>query len=173
MGKKLAQHTPAALVLGFIAFLVVVIADLAIPDNFIIIKGLPWITFIGWPTYFMSGSTPSGGAQNIVSFIIGAFSAIVIFEFAKIMGGSVWAVAASVGIIAALLFYFELAPKILQHVPAMFVAAAVFIGLTHFQAGDYPTVFVTTVFYLAFGTLCGFLTVSFIQWNAKRSGNAE
>lgn len=168
MGSKLGKLAPIAIVLGLLAFLVVLIADYVVPQGGPILPGLAWISFIGWPTYLKSGASLQGGIKNIVSYIIGIISAIIIFILGiNVLGGAGWAMGLAVGIVAALLFFFEAGPDIVTDVPAMFIAAAVTIGL-HGRFENYPADYLPlglTVFvYLLLGAVCGYVLIAFKTW---------
>lgn len=175
---KISKHTPIALFVGVQACVIQIIDQLI--HGLMPLKGnigFSWLSFLGWATYFMVGCTVYNGIQAAVSFFIGILAGIVIFSlgsFFSILG--FFATPLAVLIIAWLLFYLEIAPKLFQLIPAVYVASGAFFGVMMYVSGaDYVSATVTIMIYLILGLFFGWMTIAFRRWyeNRGKAGGAR
>ncbi|MDO4788256.1 MAG: DUF1097 domain-containing protein [Johnsonella sp.] len=173
---KVLKHTPIALFVGIQAGMIQMI-DQMLHSHMPISGGVgySWASFLGWATYFMPGCTVFNGIQSVVSFVMGIISGIFIFTIAGAIGSmGFWAAPAAVCLIAWLLMYLELCPKLFRLIPAVYVACAAFFGsMLYIPGATYPEVFITLMVYLLLGLVLGWMTITFRTWYSKKIGEEE
>ncbi|MCP2041490.1 hypothetical protein L1281_002090 [Neisseria sp. HSC-16F19] len=128
--------------------------------------GFAWVSFLAWATYFMVGCTVADGIRAWVAFIIGIVASIAIMEMAGAWAAlGFWAAPLAILIIATVLFLLELAPKLFNLIPAIYVSAAAFFACMSYVPGaSYGNIFLTEMVYLTLGLLFGWMTIAFRGW---------
>ncbi len=134
------QFLPIAVGIAVLAFLLMLV-DLAVAKacgegkNYFVI----WISFQAWAMYFMAGCTYKDGVKVLLGYLGGAVASAAIME----MGGAMPALGVMAGPIAVLVIVVpvicsERVPMF-DFVPAWFVGAGAYFGLTAFQSAAAPT----------------------------------
>lgn len=121
-----------------------------------------WIGFAAWACYFLNGCTVKGGAKVIGCWVAGVIASIAIYELAGKLCGVAPAtvgVPVAVGIVAFFVILFEKVP-VLDFIPAWFVGAACFFGLTnHANGGDWSKSIAPVLISCVVGQVFGYVTV--------------
>jgi len=124
---------------------------------------LSWVGFAAWACYFLNGCTVKGGTKVIGCWVAGVIASIGIYEFAGVLCGMAApniAVPAAVGIVAFFVILFEKVPA-LDFIPAWFVGAACFFGLTnHANGGDWSKSVAPILISCVIGQIFGYVTVA-------------
>ena len=138
--KDFLKFTPNAIIIAFLA------AAMQFLDMSSTFGGVQyfygWVGFAAWACYFLNGCSIKGGTKVVGCWIAGVIASILIYE----LGGALFgpegarhmspkvAYPVAVGIIAFLVILFEKVPA-LDFIPAWFVGAACFFGLTNHANG--------------------------------------
>lgn len=161
---KLKKHTVISLFVGLQAGVLMIIDQsihgLLPPDGN---AGFAWLSFLGWATYFMAGCTVVDGIRAFSGFIFGIVASILIIIMAGSLGFlGFLATPFAVFVIAWLLFYLELAPKLFNFVPSIYIASGAFFGCMSYVPGaTFGSIFLTEMVYLTLGLSLGWMTIAF------------
>jgi hypothetical protein len=129
-------------------------------------KGFGWISFQAWAVYFLAGCTVKGGIKSFIGYFIGMIASIVIMKGAGILSFlGFLSVPLVLLILVPAIIYLELAPDLLNLVPAVFVGAGVYFGFKSYVDGaTFTNVLVTESIYCVLGLVFGWATVTFRGW---------
>lgn len=170
IGKKdsimtLKKYFPIALFIGVQAAVLQAI-DQSLCAAFVISAGGGWIAFQSWAAYFLAGCTPKGGAKALTGYVLGMIASICIFVLGGMLGGlGYWCMPVTLIILVPIILYLELAPDIMNMVPAVFIGAGAFFGIMSYVPGaTYMTAFIGELVYCVLGLICGWMTVAFRGW---------
>ena len=123
--------------------------------------------------YFLGGCTPKGGLRALIGYAIGMAASIAIMVGGGALGGlGFWAMPAILLVLVPIILYLDIAPEMVNFVPAVFVGAGVFFGVMSYIPGaDFVNAFLGEGVYCVIGLLFGFVTITFRGWYEKRYVN--
>ena len=171
-------------VIAILAFFLMLV-DLAAGSIFAGAKNyfVVWIAFQAWAMYFMAGCTLKNGVKVMLGYLGGAVASIAIMELGGVLGTSMpflgkMAVPIAVLIIVVPVICSERVPMF-DFVPAWFVGAGVFFGLTTIQGisksgWSHLDVTVACLLSCLVGVIFGIVTVFFrTKYEASLKLNAD
>ena len=83
-----------------------------------------------------------------------------------------WAMPVILLILVPIILYLDIAPEMVNFVPAVFVGAGVFFGVMSYIPGaDFVNAFIGEGIYCVIGLLFGFITITFRGWYEKKYVN--
>lgn len=131
------QYFPITVMIAMIAFLLM-LTDMAFAKVIFAGEGAKnyfavWIAFQAWAMYFMAGCNIAGGVKVVLGYLGGAAASIAIMELAGVLGFlGLMNVPVAVLIVVVPVICADRVPWF-NFVPAWFVGAGVFFGMTTLQ----------------------------------------
>ncbi len=161
------KYFPIALFIGVQAALLQCL-DQAMSANLglVLVGGGGWISFQAWAMYFLGGCTVKGGVRAFIGYVIGMAASIVILFCGGQLGAlGFWAVPLVLLISVPVILYLDIAPELINFVPAVFVGAGVFFGvMTYVPNASFATTLIGEGIYCVIGLVFGFITITFRGW---------
>ncbi len=151
--NKFVQFVPIPVIVGFLAFLWMIIANQ--------FNLLGWVAFITWGGFFLAGISSRSAYREAISFTLGLGVAwlIVLVGTALTPSLGTYAFPVVVGIAAFFIVLLELVPWF-DMAPGYFLGAAAFFAAMKPDATNYATflvVLIPGILGLGFGILTGYL----------------
>ena len=167
------KYFPIALFIGVQACLLQALDQLICPSIAPLAAGGGWISFQAWAMYFLGGCTPKGGVRALIGYVLGMAASIAIMAGGGLLGPlGFWAMPVTLLILVPIILYLDIAPELINFVPAVFVGAGVFFGIMSYIPGaTYASAFISEGVYCVIGLLFGFLTILFRGWYEKKYVN--
>ncbi len=167
------KYLPIALFIGFQAFVLQALDQAVCAGIPPLAAGGGWISFQAWAMYFLGGCTPKGGARALIGYGIGMAASIAIMVGGGALGAlGFWAMPVILLILVPIILYLDIAPEMVNFVPAVFVGAGVYFGVMSYIPGaDFVNAFISEGVYCVIGLLFGFITITFRGWYEKKYVN--
>ena len=129
-----------------------------------------WIAFQAWAMYFLGGCTPKGGLRAFIGYVLGMLASIAILFCGSQLGAlGFWAMPAVLLVLVPIILYLDIAPELINFVPAVFVGAGVFFGIMSYIPGaTFMNALIAEGVYCLIGLLFGFVTIAFRTWYEGR-----
>lgn len=132
-----------------------------------------WIAFQAWAMYFLGGCTPKGGLRAFIGYLLGMVASIAIIFCGGQLGSlGFWAMPAVLLVLVPIILYLDIAPELINFVPAVFVGAGVFFGIMSYIPGaTFTNALIAESVYCVIGLVFGAITVLFRTWYEARFVN--
>lgn len=165
------KYFPIALFIGIQAFAIQIVDQLLcayVPP--IGNTGFGWIAFQSWACYFLAGGTVKGGVRSFIGYVFGMLASIAIIAGSGIVGTlGFFATPVVLLILVPIILYLDIAPELLNLVPAVFVGAGVFFGMMSYVPGTtFTNTLITEGIYCVLGLIFGWATCTFRGWYEKK-----
>ena len=160
------KYFPIALFIGLQAAVLQAI-DQAICAGIVpLFAGGGWISFQAWAVYFMGGCTVKNGVRAMIGYVIGMVVSIAIIFCGGQLGAlGFWAMPLVLLVLVPIILYLDIAPEMINFVPAVFVGAGVFFGIMSYIPGaTFGNAFISEGIYALIGLVFGWLTITFRGW---------
>ena len=162
------KYFPIALFIGLQAAVLQAI-DQAICAGIVpLFAGGGWISFQAWAVYFMGGCTVKNGVRAMIGYVIGMVASIAIIFCGGQLGAlGFWAMPLVLLVLVPIILYLDIAPEMINFVPAVFVGAGVFDLLRPCRrsfAVVFWCAFISEGIYALIGLVFGWLTITFRGW---------
>ncbi len=167
------KYLPIALFIGLQACVLQAIDQSICSSIPPLAAGGGWISFQAWAMYFLGGCTPKGGARALIGYVLGMIASIAIMVGGGALGAlGFWAMPVILLILVPIILYLDIAPEMINFVPAVFVGAGVFFGvMSYIPEATYTNTFVGEGVYCVIGLVFGFITITFRGWYEKKYVN--
>ncbi len=167
------KYLPIALFIGFQAFVLQALDQAICAGIPPLAAGGGWISFQAWAMYFLGGCTPKGGARALIGYLLGMAASIAIMVGGGALGGlGFWAMPVILLILVPVILYLDIAPEMINFVPAVFVGAGVFFGVMSYVPGaSFSNAFIAEGVYCVIGLVFGYITITFRGWYEKKYVN--
>lgn len=164
------KYLPIALFIGLQAAVLQAIDQTICSGIAPLAAGGGWISFQAWAMYFLAGCTPKGGLRAFIGYVIGMAASIAIMVGGGQLGAlGFWAMPAILMILVPIILYLDIAPELVNFVPAVFVGAGVFFGIMSYIPGaSFQNAFVAEGIYCVIGLVFGAVTILFRGWYEKK-----
>ena len=116
--------------------------------------------------YFLAGCTPKNGLRALIGYVLGMIASIAIIFCGGQLGSlGFWAMPLVLLILVPIVLYLDIAPEMINMVPAVFVGAGVFFGIMSYIPGaTFTNTFISEGIYCLIGLAFGWLTIIFRGW---------
>ncbi len=160
------KYLPIALFIGLQAAVLQAIDQSICASIAPLAAGGGWISFQAWAMYFLGGCTPKGGARALIGYVIGMVASIAIIFCGGQLGAlGFWAMPLVLLVLVPIILYLDIAPEMINFVPAVFVGAGVFFGIMSYIPGaTFANAFMGEGLYCIIGLAFGWLTITFRGW---------
>lgn len=168
------KYLPIALFIGLQAAILQAIDQTICASVAPLAAGGGWISFQAWAIYFLGGCTPKGGIRALIGYVLGMIASIAILSCGGQLASSLgfWAVPAVLIVLVPIILYLDIAPEMVNFVPAVFVGAGVFFGIMSYIPGaTFQNTFISEGIYCVIGLLFGAVTILFRGWYEKKFVN--
>ena len=161
-----SKYFPIALFIGLQAAVLQVIDQLICTGVVPLLAGGGWIAFQAWAMYFLGGCTIKNGVRVLIGYVIGmAASVAIIFCGGQLGVLGFWAMPLVLLVLVPIILYLDIAPEMVNFVPAVFVGAGVFFGIMSYIPGaTFANAFLSEGLYCIIGLVFGWLTITFRGW---------
>ena len=133
-----------------------------------------YVTFVAWAAYFLFGANIKGAAKALSSMVAGVVAAILMFVLSLAFGYDPWWAVPLAIVILVVPMVFGEKVKIINNVAAIFMGTGLYFSLSAAGAfGDeytfktYAIVGLTTLLYIFFGFVAGWITIQFNIFASK------
>jgi len=160
------KYLPIALFIGLQAAVLQAIDQSVCASVMPLVAGGGWISFQSWAMYFLAGCTPKNGLRALIGYVIGMAASIAIMVGGGALGAlGFWAMPAILLILVPVILYLDIAPEMINLVPAVFVGAGVFFGVMSYVPGaTFANAFTGELVYCVIGLVFGWMTITFRGW---------
>lgn len=160
------KYFPIALFIGIQAAVLQIIDQSICAGIAPLAAGGGWIAFQSWAVYFMGGGTIKNGIRALIGYVLGMIASIAIIYSGGQLGNlGFWAMPAVLLVLVPIILYLDIAPEMLNFVPAVFVGAGAFFGIMSYIPGaTFTNAFISEGIYCVIGLIFGWMTVTFRGW---------
>ncbi len=160
------KYLPIALFIGLQAAVLQAVDQSICASVMPLVAGGGWISFQSWAMYFLAGCTPKNGLRALIGYVIGMAASIAIMVGGGALGAlGFWAMPAILLILVPVILYLDIAPEMINLVPAVFVGAGVFFGVMSYVPGaTFANAFTGELVYCVIGLVFGWMTITFRGW---------
>lgn len=160
------KYSPIALFIGLQAAVLQCFDQAVCASIAPLLAGGGWIAFQAWAVYFMGGCTIKNGVRAFIGYFIGMIASIAIMVLGGQFGAlGFWAMPLSLLILVPVILYLDIAPEMINFVPAVFVGAGVFFGIMSYIPGaTFTNDLVSEGIYCVVGLVFGWMTITFRGW---------
>lgn len=169
------KYLPIALFIGLQAAVLQAVDQAICAGISPLAAGGGWIAFQAWAMYFLGGCTLKGGARALIGYVIGMVASIAILFCGGLLGGlGFWAMPLVLLVLVPVILYLDIAPEMINFVPAVFVGAGVFFGIMSYIPGaTFANAFIAEGIYCIIGLVFGWLTITFRGWYEAKYVNKK
>ena len=167
------KYFPIALFIGIQAAVLQALDQTICASIVPMAAGGGWISFQAWAMYFLGGCTPKGGLRAFIGYMLGMLASIAIIFCGGQLGAlGFWAMPLVLLVLVPIILYLDIAPEMINFVPAVFVGAGVFFGIMSYIPGaTFTNALISEGIYCVIGLLFGFITILFRTWYEARFVN--